>query len=204
MQFTDHDTDIVKGQLIEDQFERYYFCSPTTGPMFNTYARLRDGLPPYKLGVPGPVDRRRSQAIPTSRRSYSITGGAAPVRDARLRLHLGQRVTARRVAPALPVTGAGNANAVWTIGNIEDPPAEFAGYPDLRQEVPLPHDHRRQRRRRRIYRVGEVADRHDDLRRRRRGDDRRDPGRQPAAGVDELGSRRRPRSRAGSPCRTAS
>ena len=53
-QFQDPYTDILKGQLIEDQYERYYFCSPTTGPMFNTYARMRDGLTDYKLGVPGP------------------------------------------------------------------------------------------------------------------------------------------------------
>src|SRR5262245_45351351 len=32
-QFTDPDTDIVRGQLVNDQFERWYFCSPTTGPM---------------------------------------------------------------------------------------------------------------------------------------------------------------------------
>lgn len=54
VQFTDPDTDIVRGQLLEDSFERYYFCSPTTGPMFNTYARLQSGLPGYKLGVQGP------------------------------------------------------------------------------------------------------------------------------------------------------
>src|SRR5262245_18739230 len=35
VQFTDRDTDVLKGQLVEDSFERYYFCSPTTGPMFN-------------------------------------------------------------------------------------------------------------------------------------------------------------------------
>jgi hypothetical protein len=54
VQFTDPDTDIIKGQLVQDQYERYYWCSPTTGPMFNTYARMRDGLTPYRLGVPGP------------------------------------------------------------------------------------------------------------------------------------------------------
>lgn len=52
--FTDADTDIVKGQLVEDKFERYYFCSPTLGPRFNTYAGLLAGNPHYKLGVPGP------------------------------------------------------------------------------------------------------------------------------------------------------
>src|SRR5262245_27504600 len=56
VQFTDLDTDVVKGQLVEDQFERYYFCSPTLGPMFSTYKRLRDvaGYGMIKLGVPYP------------------------------------------------------------------------------------------------------------------------------------------------------
>jgi hypothetical protein len=54
VQFSDHDTDVVKGQLVEDKFERYYFCSPSVGPRFNTYKRLKAGLSHYKLGVPGP------------------------------------------------------------------------------------------------------------------------------------------------------
>jgi hypothetical protein len=54
VQFTDHDTDIVKGQLVEDKYERYYFCSPSLGPRFNTYKRLKAGLSHYKLGVQGP------------------------------------------------------------------------------------------------------------------------------------------------------
>ena len=53
-QFTDIDTDILRGQLIEDSYERYYFCSPTTGPMYNTYDRMVAGASDYKLGVPGP------------------------------------------------------------------------------------------------------------------------------------------------------
>ena len=53
-EFDHPDTDIVRGQLLEDQYERYYFCSPSTGPVYNTYARLSAGLDDYKLGVPGP------------------------------------------------------------------------------------------------------------------------------------------------------
>ena len=82
VQFTDHDTDVVKGQLVEDSFERYYFCSPTTGPMFNTYARLRDGLPMYKLGVPCPAAWLRGGNISRWRRSSRG--------DACLHIHLGE------------------------------------------------------------------------------------------------------------------
>jgi len=127
VQFIDPDTDIVKGQLVEDSYERYYFCSPTTGPMFNTYARLQSGLPPYKLGVPGPstvLDALQNNAwkptIP------SITGGAAPV-VTRSYTYTWVNEFGEESTPALPVTGAGNANGVWNIGNIVDPVA-VAGY----------------------------------------------------------------------------
>src|ERR1044072_314663 len=43
MQFTDPDTDIVNGPLVNDSHRRVYWCSPSTGPMFNTYARLPAG-----------------------------------------------------------------------------------------------------------------------------------------------------------------
>jgi hypothetical protein len=75
MQFEDPDTDICKGQLIEDQFERWYFCSPSTGPMFNTYARMVAGQTPYKLGVPGPnTDVATDGSNPDQPTIISVTG----------------------------------------------------------------------------------------------------------------------------------
>lgn len=121
VQFTDHDTDVVKGHLVEDQFERYYFCSPTTGPMFNTYARLQAGLPMYRLGVPGP-DVVLFQPDPGSYQPTitSITGGAPPVLT-RAYVYTWVNEFGEESHPSLPVTGAGNANAVWTLGNIRNP-----------------------------------------------------------------------------------
>lgn len=128
VQFTDPDTDIVRGQLVEDQYARWYFCSPTSGPMFNTYARLQAGLPAYKLGVPGPstvLDALQNNAWkPTI---TSITGGAAPV-VTRAFTYTWVNEFGEESTPALPVTGAGNANGIWNIGNIVDPVA-VAGYP---------------------------------------------------------------------------
>ena len=124
--FTDPDTDIVKGQLVEDSFERYYFCSPSTGPMFNTYARLLAGIasnPNYKLGVPGPNVDTGSTDTPTI---VSITGGTTPVLT-RNYVYTWINIYGEESNPSLPVEGSGNANATWTIGNIKDPPAA-AGY----------------------------------------------------------------------------
>jgi len=116
-QFTDPFTDILKGQLIEDQYERYYFCSPTTGPMFNTYARMRDGLPDYRLGVPAVPATTAAQPTITS-----ITGGATPT-TTRAYTYTWVNEYGEESAPALAVIGSGNANGVWNIGNITDPPA---------------------------------------------------------------------------------
>jgi hypothetical protein len=129
VQFVDPDTDIVKGQLIEDSFERYYFCSPTTGPMFNTYARLRDGLAPYKLGVPGPSNAYDGSGNNANKPTItSITGGAAPV-VTRAYLYTWVNEFGEESSPSLPVLGSGNANGIWNIGNIVVPPAPAAGQP---------------------------------------------------------------------------
>ena len=128
-QFSDHDTDVLRGQLIEDQYERYYFCSPTTGPMFNTYARMLAGQTDYRLGVPGPnntVDAAGNNALkPTI---VSITGGAAPVLT-RAYVYTWVNAFGEESSPSLPVIGAGNGNAIWTIGNITDPPAAAPDQP---------------------------------------------------------------------------
>ena len=189
VQFTDHDTDIVKGQLVEDQFERYYFCSPTTGPMFNTYARLRDGLPMYKLGVPA-GRRRCSRAIhkPTI---TSITGGAAPV-VTRAYIYTWVNVYGEESAPALPVTGAGNANAIWNIGNILDPTDASSPATPTYQKKWLYRTITGASGQTTYYRVAEIAagttTYADDTR-----DDRRRAGQQSEAGVAPAGSRRRRR-----------
>jgi hypothetical protein len=123
MQFTDPDTDIVRGQLVEDQYDRWYFCSPTTGPMFNTYARMQAGLAPYVLGVPGPNNAIDSAGNnPDKPTITSITGGAAPTLT-RAYLYTWVNEFGEESAPSLPVLGAGNGNAIWNIGNIKDPPA---------------------------------------------------------------------------------
>jgi len=122
LQFVDHDTDILRGQLVQDSFERYYFCSPTSGPMFNTYARLRDGLPAYRLGVPGPSnDYDGSGNNPNKPTITSITGGAAPVLT-RSYVYTWVNEFGEESSPSLPVVGSGNGNAIWNIGNIVVPP----------------------------------------------------------------------------------
>lgn len=124
VQFVDENTDVVRGQLVEDSFERWYFCSKATGPLYNTYARLLSGLSMYKLGVPGPVVSPIPSAdTPTI---VSIVGGAVPV-VTRAYVYTWVNDFGEESTPSLPVTGAGNASGTWNIGNIKDPPV-VAGY----------------------------------------------------------------------------
>jgi hypothetical protein len=135
MQFTDHDTDILKGAMVEDSYERYYFCSPSTGPMFNTYTRMVAGQTPYKLGVQGPdvtLDANQNNAAkPTI---TSITGGATPA-VTRAYLYTWVNQFGEESAPSLPVLGAGNTGAIWNIGNITDPPAPATNYPAYAKKI---------------------------------------------------------------------
>ena len=128
VQFVDPYTDIVKGQLIEDQWERWYFCSPTRGPEFNTYARMRDGISPFKLGVPPPdVVIDAAGYNPDKPIIGTPTGGTA-TNVTRSYTYTWVNEFKEESAPALPATAAGKPDGIWPISNITDPPV-VAGYP---------------------------------------------------------------------------
>lgn len=126
--FADKDTDIVRSQLVNDSFERWYFCSPSTGPVFNTYARLIAGDPNWRLGVPGPDP---TLAPPNDFRPVvgAITGGTTPL-VTRFYVVTWVNIYGEESAPTLPSsTATGNANGVWPVSNIKDPPLSPAYAP---------------------------------------------------------------------------
>lgn len=54
LEFVDPDTNVVKSPIVDDQWNRYYFASPTQMPEYNTYDRIVAGSNPWLLGVPPP------------------------------------------------------------------------------------------------------------------------------------------------------
>jgi hypothetical protein len=127
--FVDPFTDVLKGQLVEDQYERYYFCSPTTGPMFNTYTRLQAGQADYRLGVPGPNVVLAADGSNPDRPTIAVSGGTAPT-TTRAYTYTWVNEFGEESAPALPaVFSGGNANGIWTIGNIKQPPTPATNQP---------------------------------------------------------------------------
>lgn len=58
LEFADADTDVIRSPTINDTFQRYYWCSPSQTPVYNTRDRIVAGNSgtngPFLLGVPAP------------------------------------------------------------------------------------------------------------------------------------------------------
>lgn len=54
IEFADPDTDVIRSPVVDDEFDRYYFASPSLPPMYNTRARIEAGSRHWLLGVPAP------------------------------------------------------------------------------------------------------------------------------------------------------
>lgn len=54
LEFDDPDTDVAKSQVTNDAWNRYYFCSPSLPPQYNTYDRIVANQPPFLLGINPP------------------------------------------------------------------------------------------------------------------------------------------------------
>lgn len=54
LEFIDPDTNVVKSPIVDDQFNRFYFASPSQMPQYNTYNQIVAAKPPWLLGVPPP------------------------------------------------------------------------------------------------------------------------------------------------------
>jgi hypothetical protein len=52
MEFTDPDTTVMHSPVVQDEWHRFYFANPHSGPMYNTYDRIVAGSPAWVLGVP--------------------------------------------------------------------------------------------------------------------------------------------------------
>lgn len=63
LEFVDPYTDVIKSPVVDDQYNRYYFASPSQPPQYNTYDRIQANAntfqgqpaPPWLLGVPAPA-----------------------------------------------------------------------------------------------------------------------------------------------------
>ena len=54
LEFVDQDTNVLKSQVADDKFDRFYIASPSQEPQYNTRARIVAGKPAWNLGIPAP------------------------------------------------------------------------------------------------------------------------------------------------------
>jgi hypothetical protein len=52
LEFIDPDTTVMHSPVVQDQFQRYYWASPSDVPRYNTYQRIADDQHDWYLGVP--------------------------------------------------------------------------------------------------------------------------------------------------------
>jgi len=117
LEFQDSNTDVFRGPLVNDSFQRYYWGSPTAGLRFASRAYLNGATAhldtaSYTLGVPAPT------TSPTG----VVTGGSSPI-ITRQYLVTFENIFGEESQPSLPVEIDGFANGTWSISNIPQPPA---------------------------------------------------------------------------------
>ena len=105
MEFEDPDTDILKSPVALDTFERYYWFSPSTGPRYNTMARISAGQSSYKLGIPQPLTPPDVDP--------SVT--ASEVAVTRAYLYTFVSAYGEEGPPSAAVIATGKQDSVWTI-----------------------------------------------------------------------------------------
>jgi hypothetical protein len=109
MQFQDINTQVHRGPLVNDSFERFYWGSPTDLRHAAKAGILALGAyadsAGYKLGVPPPA---------TAPTVSSIDGGSNPI-VTRQYLVTFRNAYGEESAPSLPVEADGFANGVWNI-----------------------------------------------------------------------------------------
>lgn len=106
MEFVDQDTDVLKGPMANDLYDRYYWTSATTGPLYNSESRIRAGSAPLTLGVPYPL------TFPT----ITTSGGTSETVETRSYLFTWVTEFGEEGAPSAPSVRNDKIDATWTIG----------------------------------------------------------------------------------------
>jgi len=103
-EFADPDTNVLRSQVANDSFERYYFMSPTQVPGYNTKARILASNPSFVLGIPAP----------STAPGLVVIGGAAPT-EARSYVYTWVSAYGEEGPPSPPVLVTGNISGSWNL-----------------------------------------------------------------------------------------
>lgn len=120
---SDPDADLVKGPLVNDLYDRYYWTRPDDYPAYNTLARMANGDPPYRLGVTNPSNAPFLEII------------AGPgVEEEETRSYIFTFVTeyGEEGAPSPPVTDTAKTDDTWRLSGLNQTPG-----PEFEVAIPI-------------------------------------------------------------------
>ena len=117
LEFPSIDTDVIRSPIVGDTFDRYYYASILDQPRVNSLARIKNGDPPFALGVPQP-------STPT----LAITGGGSATTESRAYANTYVTAFAEEGPPSTPVLGTGKVDATWTTNFVAPPAADVAKF----------------------------------------------------------------------------
>lgn len=115
LEFSDINTDVVRGATVGDTFDRYYWASPTAVPSYNTRTRIKAGFSPYTLGIP----------VPGVAPTLSVSGGSG-VTVSRAYAYTWVSTFGEEGPPSPPTLFTGKIDGTWVVGVTPPAGAELA------------------------------------------------------------------------------
>lgn len=118
MDFDHVDTDVIRSPIVDDSFDRYYWVSPLIGPTYSTYARIRDGLDPFTLGV----------IAPTGNVILTTSGGVSGTLVSRAYAATWVNAFGEEGAPSISNVVNDKIDATWTVTMPAAAPSDVSKY----------------------------------------------------------------------------
>ena len=101
----------VRGPLVNDAYNRWYWTEEGQPPRMNTLLRLVNGDAPYPLGVPRPPD--------APAHVVSASGGTSTLNETRCYTYTFVTIYGEESPPAAPFCAEGAADGTWTVDNMQ-------------------------------------------------------------------------------------
>lgn len=122
MRFADPNTDVVRGPLVNDSFERYYWASPSTGLRYAPKASIVGGSTGFEAGVPAPTAAATLDVVAGS---WAVDGDGNPIHPIVTRAYVTTfiNVYGEESQPSPAVEDTGPEDADWLLTVIQQPPA---------------------------------------------------------------------------------
>ncbi|RLC97763.1 MAG: hypothetical protein DRI46_12445, partial [Chloroflexi bacterium] len=126
--FPDQNTNFLKGVIVNDLHDRYYWTTestPAVPPQYNTLARIETGDPSYILGVPQPIN------TPTAVADGSGVGDV--ISRAYGYTFVSEYGEEGPISPL--VISDGKPDDVWTVGNMDVSVPDAADRPNFTKRI---------------------------------------------------------------------